>query len=171
MIIDVTLVSSHIAGTKLGNDIWLQNFKIVVERVLTGRCSNRKRSFPTTRPNKQKSHEPSVPREVPIHMPEFQEKRTRCCYCKNKGSYHKIFVSCQTCGLYRSNHPKVFCKKKGALRNFANLTGKHLFLGLVFNKVAGLQLFYRIPPVAVSACTYQKQPSRGVLGKRCSENM
>ena len=39
----------------------------------------------------------------------------------------------------RSSHPKVF-RKKGAKRNFAKLTGKHLCQSLFFNKVAGLQL-------------------------------
>ena len=33
--------------------------------------------------------------------------------------------------------PEVFCKK-GVLKNFANLTGKHLRQSLIFNKVAGL---------------------------------
>ena len=38
----------------------------------------------------------------------------------------------------RSSRPEVFCKK-GALRNFAKLTGKHLCQSLFFNKVAGLR--------------------------------
>ena len=38
---------------------------------------------------------------------------------------------------YRSSSPEVFYKK-GVLRNFAKLTGKHLCQGLFFNKVAGL---------------------------------
>ena len=69
---------------------------------------------------------------------------------------------------------EVFCKK-GVLRNFAKLTGKHLCLSLFFNKVTGLRsatllkktlaqvfsrefceifkntFFYRTPPVAASA--------------------
>ena len=40
----------------------------------------------------------------------------------------------------RSRRPEVFCKN-GALRNFAKITGKHLFQGLFFNKVAGMQLY------------------------------
>ena len=36
----------------------------------------------------------------------------------------------------RSSLPDVFCKK-GALRNFAKFTGKHLCQSLFFNKVAG----------------------------------
>ena len=37
---------------------------------------------------------------------------------------------------------QVFCKK-GALKNFAKFTGKHQYLSLFFNKVAGrsLQLY------------------------------
>ena len=31
------------------------------------------------------------------------------------------------------------CKKKGFVKNFAKSTGKHLFLSLFFNKVAGLR--------------------------------
>ena len=38
----------------------------------------------------------------------------------------------------RSSHPEVFCKK-GVIRNFAKLTGKHLCQSLFFNKVAGLR--------------------------------
>ena len=38
----------------------------------------------------------------------------------------------------RSGLPEVFCKK-GILRNFAKLTGKHLCQSLFFNKVAGLR--------------------------------
>ena len=38
---------------------------------------------------------------------------------------------------FRSSRPEVFCKK-GVLRNFVKLTGKHLCQSLFFNKVAGL---------------------------------
>ena len=37
----------------------------------------------------------------------------------------------------RSSHPGVFCKK-GALKNFAKFTGKHLCQSLFLNKVADL---------------------------------
>ena len=40
----------------------------------------------------------------------------------------------------RSSHPEVFCGK-GVLRNFEKLTEKHLYKSLLFNKVAGLQLY------------------------------
>ena len=40
--------------------------------------------------------------------------------------------------IYRSSHPKVFCKK-GVLRNFIKFTGKHLWQSLLFNKVTGLR--------------------------------
>ena len=39
---------------------------------------------------------------------------------------------------YRSIRLEMFCKK-GVLRNFINLTGKHLCQSLFFNKVAGLR--------------------------------
>ena len=38
----------------------------------------------------------------------------------------------------RSSRPEVFCKK-GAVRNFAKFTEKHLCRSLVFNKIAGLR--------------------------------
>ena len=38
----------------------------------------------------------------------------------------------------QKQQPQVFCKK-GALRNFTKLTGKHLCHGLFFNKTAGLR--------------------------------
>ena len=40
--------------------------------------------------------------------------------------------------LFRSSHPEVLCKK-GILRNFVKLTGKHLCQSLFFNK----HFFYR----------------------------
>ena len=84
--IDVTLVNSHIVYTKLGNDISLLNFKIVVIKAFIDRYSNRKRFFPISRHCKRKSHESSMLREVSTYMPKFQEKQMRCHYCKNEGS-------------------------------------------------------------------------------------
>ena len=40
--------------------------------------------------------------------------------------------------IYRCSRPEVVCKK-GVLRNFAQLTGKHMCQSLFFNKVAGLR--------------------------------
>ena len=37
--------------------------------------------------------------------------------------------------------------KKGVLKNFVKLTGKHLYQSLFFNKVAGLKLWHRCFPV------------------------
>ena len=44
----------------------------------------------------------------------------------------------KTLSFIRSSRPEVFCKK-GVLRNLTKFTGKHLFQGLFFNKVAGLR--------------------------------
>ena len=45
----------------------------------------------------------------------------------------------QVKSMYKKrSRPEVFCKK-GALRNFAKFTGKHLCQSLFFNKVAGLR--------------------------------
>ena len=99
-LIDVALVNNHIVYTTFANDISLLNFKISVAKALSGRCSNRKISFPNSRSSKRKSHEPSMPREVPTHMREFQEKQMRCHYRKNEGSDHKTFVSCEACDLH-----------------------------------------------------------------------
>ena len=99
-LIDVALVNNHIVYTTFANDISLLNFKIVVAKALIDRCSNRKISFPNSRSSKQKSHEPSMPREVPTHMLKFQEKQMRCHYRNNEGSDHKTFVSCEACDLH-----------------------------------------------------------------------
>ena len=40
--------------------------------------------------------------------------------------------------MFRSSRPEVFYKK-GVLRNFAKLTGKHLFQRLFFNKVVSVR--------------------------------
>ena len=99
-LIDVALVSKYILYRKLDNDISLPNFKIVVAKASISRQSNRKRSFPTSRPSKEKCHEPFMHREVPNHMSEFQEKQIRCHYWKNEGLDNKYVVSCQTCAQY-----------------------------------------------------------------------
>ena len=39
---------------------------------------------------------------------------------------------------YRSSRLELFCGK-GVLRNFEKFTGKHLYQGLLFNKVVGLR--------------------------------
>ena len=44
---------------------------------------------------------------------------------------------CNECSFINSR-PEVFCKK-GVLRNFRKLTGKHLCQGLFFNKVVSLR--------------------------------
>ena len=49
-----------------------------------------------------------------------------------------IFLLFGSWSLVRSSHPEVLCRK-GALRNFAKFTGKHLSQSLFFNKVAGLR--------------------------------
>ena len=85
-LIDVALVNSHIVYTKLDNGISLLNFKIAAAKAWNGRYSNRKRSFP---PRKHKSHEPSIPREVPTHMLEYQEKGIGCLYFKNEAQITK----------------------------------------------------------------------------------
>ena len=45
--------------------------------------------------------------------------------------------------IFRSSHPSCFMKK-GVLGNFTKFTGKHLCQSLFFNKVAGLQLYWKI---------------------------
>ena len=77
----------------------LLNFKIVVAKTLIGRYSNRKKSFPTSRTSKRKSHEPSMPIGNLTHMPKFQEMQIRCHCYKNKGLDYKTFVPCHTRGL------------------------------------------------------------------------
>ena len=71
-LMNVTHVNGRIVYMKLGGDILLLNFKIVVAKVLIGRCSNHNRSFFATRLSKRKSHEPYMTREVPTHKPKFQ---------------------------------------------------------------------------------------------------
>ena len=46
---------------------------------------------------------------------------------------------------FRCSRPEEFCKK-GAVRNFAKFTGKHLCQSLFFNKVAGLYFTQYIAP-------------------------
>ena len=55
--------------------------------------------------------------------------------------------------LERSNRPNVFCKK-GVLRNFVKLPGKHLCQSLFFNKFAvlSLQLFKKKTLTQVFSC-------------------
>lgn len=73
-LVDVAIVNSHIIYTKYGNDMSLRNFKIGVEKDLIDRYSNCKRSLTTSKPSRQSSPEPSMPRDVPTQMSEFREK-------------------------------------------------------------------------------------------------
>ena len=53
--------------------------------------------------------------------------------------WNKIELSEEFRVMWREDQPpEVFCKK-GVLRNFAKLTGKHLYQSPFFNKVAGLR--------------------------------
>ena len=90
-LIDIVLVNSHVIYRNLVIDILLLNFKIVSAEALIGRYSNRKKLFPTCRPSKQRSHEPFMPREVPTHILQLQEKQMRRYYCKNEGSRSEKF--------------------------------------------------------------------------------
>ena len=71
-LIDVALVNSHIIYTVMTS---LLNYNFFLAKALIGRYSSRKKSFPTSRLRKIKPHEPSMPREVPINVSEFQETR------------------------------------------------------------------------------------------------
>ena len=71
-LMDVTHVNDHIIYMKLGDEISLPNFKIVVAKALIGKYSNCNRSLPATRPSKRKFHHPSMTTEVPNRMPEVQ---------------------------------------------------------------------------------------------------
>ena len=81
-----------------------------------------------------------------------------------------LYVTCQSSypgsTNNRSSLQEVFCKK-GALKNFAKLTGKHLCQSLFFKKETLTQVFscescenfkgtffYRTPPVAASEINY-----------------
>ena len=101
-LIDIAIVNSHIVYTKLGNSISLLDLEIVVAKSLIGRYSNRQRSFPLSRTSKWKALESSLPKEIPTHMPKFNEKCLRWSFCKNEGADHKKFASCPNCGLYLS---------------------------------------------------------------------
>ena len=100
MLFDIAIMNSHIVYTKLGNSISLLYFKIVVAKSLIARYSNRQRSFPLNRKSKRKTLASSLPKEIPTQMPEFNEKRMQCSFCKNEGTNHKTFVPCPTCSLY-----------------------------------------------------------------------
>ena len=58
-------------------------------------------------------------------------------------TYYNNTDVCKDPNDYRSSHPEVLCKKD-VLRNFAKFTGNQ---SLFFNRVAGLQDWYRSFPV------------------------
>ena len=55
---------------------------------------------------------------------------------------------------HKSSRPPVFCEK-GVLKNFAILTGKHLFLESLLNKFIGLQP-HSYFPTSVKQMSYFK---------------
>ena len=54
--------------------------------------------------------------------------------------WRKGFTCLRDKSHYRSSH-RICSKRKGVLRNFANLTRKHLCQSLFFDKVAGFSLW------------------------------
>ena len=62
----------NLTKVKLVHDVSLLYSKIVLAKRLVGRYSYRNGSFSTTMLSRQKSHEPSMTREAPTRMPEFQ---------------------------------------------------------------------------------------------------
>ena len=99
-LLDVALVNAHIIYQKLGKEISLIDFKIVIANGLIGKYSNRQRSFPSSRPTKRKSFESTGPSRGVGHIVTFQATRSRCHYCKDAGRDLKVFSYCETCGLY-----------------------------------------------------------------------
>ena len=89
-LIGIAILNSHMVYTKLGKSISLLDFKTVVAKSLIGRYSNRQRSFLLSRKSKRNALESSLPKEIPTHMPEFNEKPMRCNFCKNEGADRKI---------------------------------------------------------------------------------
>ena len=75
------------------------NLKTIVAKALIDGYTNRNRSSSNTRPSQQKFHKLCMTREVPTHIPEFQQKQMKSIYCKSESSDLKCFVSCQACGL------------------------------------------------------------------------
>ena len=65
-------------------------------------------------------------------FPGHFEKPVRAAECQSHTIDRKFLVN------FRSSRPEVF-SKKGVLKNFEKFTGKHLFQGLFFNKVAALR--------------------------------
>ena len=70
---------------------------------------------------------------------------------------HHVFAWIQTdllkCFLLSSSRPEVFCKK-GVLRNFTKLIGKHPCQSFLFNKVAGLNLARPKPKPGQNSCEF-----------------
>ena len=81
--INIAVVNNQIVYTKLSNSIFLLDFKIVVAKSFIERYSNQQRSFfPLSRASKQKALGSSLPKEIPKHMLEFNEKPMQYNFCK-----------------------------------------------------------------------------------------
>ena len=59
-------------------------------------------------------------------------------------TYHYSTDVCKDASDYRNSRPEVFCKK-GVLRNFEKLTGKHLCQGLFFNNTPDWLSWIKVP--------------------------
>ena len=97
------------------------DLKIIVGKALTCRYSNRNRFFSTTKSSKRKPQEPSMAREVRIHIFEFHQKQIRCHYCKNESSDLRYFVSFQVYGLYLCLTKEIKCFLKHHLQFFITI--------------------------------------------------
>ena len=73
----------------------------------------------------RKSTLPNTHTHIYIYIYKLQEKQK---------SFHNVVKKHHQKFLTKSNRPEVFCKK-GALKNFAKFTGKHLCWSLLFKKL------------------------------------
>ena len=106
-LIDVTPVNSHIVYAKLGKNISLLNFKIVVEKALIGRCTNCKRFFLTSRLIKRTMNHPCPEKSQPT-CPSSKRSEWNAIIARMKGKITNVWLV--TCALCLTKERKCFLK-------------------------------------------------------------
>ena len=94
---DISVVNSHIIYKKLNpKGMELLDFKIVLAKSLVGTYNSRSRNTPASHVSRGEV----LPATVPLHLPALQRTRGKCRYYYAGGIGNKIYIKCNTCGVF-----------------------------------------------------------------------
>ena len=165
---DVACVNAFIVYNMVHQkDIILLDYKTVVLTLLIGRYTSRSRAPPEQKDRSKRKYQYHFePKNMPFHLPEFENNRKRCDYCYKEEFERKTLVKWTECGVFLClGKEQVFFSKTFFF--FSNL-----FI-VVFSSYSIVEVFTEQNKHAELCnyglqCNVQKQSPGGVLYKRIS---